>query len=232
MVSKPFFRLNFNQSSSAPYFRLPKTLGFSYWFEETLANVRLFGWSFYSRLSSVSLNTTLSQSSLDPPALLRCSPWSSTNLWLSSPIHDYSFFVSSLFSIKTVVLPEMFFQFKKKQEFSSIFWSQLAFRFWRAPGGHFISFFSESSAFFFRTSNFLNSYFFGRFLLKFSLASWRKSISLGSLFSLASSSSWQDSKLFYSSFPRRSFSVTYRSVALPLISQQILRPSSSSLASP
>lgn len=91
--------------------------------------MRLFGWSFYSRLSSVSLNTTLSQSSFDPQALQKKSPWSSTNLWLSSPVHDYSFFVSSFFSIKTVVMPEMFFQFKKKQEFSFDFWSQLFFQF-------------------------------------------------------------------------------------------------------
>lgn len=177
-----------------------------------LPNVRLFGWNFYSRLSSVSLNTTLSQSSFDSKALQRKSPWSSTNFWLSSPIHDYSFFISSLFSVKTVVLPEMFFQFKKKHDFSSDFWSQLFFRFWT----NFVevSKFSTSqfSLFFFFKSDFLNFYFVLRWFLKLSLSfspifSWR----------------WLRThrRLFLG---KRSSSVLYGSLSLPVISLQLSRP--------
>lgn len=202
-LSPSFFLLNSNQNS--PYFPLSSLRLSSFWFEDNLANVRLSGWSFYSRLSSTSLNVTLSQSIFDSRALQRQSPWSSANLWLSSSIHDYSLLVSTFFSINQVVMPERFFQFTKNQGFSSLFWSQLLSQFWKTFSKIHSSFFFSSL--FSSFSRPLTFYFYLRLLGK----KTSNPLFFRNFFGFK----------FFDPFLSRSSSVVYGSSSLPFISQQV-----------
>jgi hypothetical protein len=138
---RPLLRLNANGLSPL-FVRRPRAAHSErHWFEESLPHLRVFAWNFYSRLTTErSALAPLSQSAYDSRVLQRRSPMDSTTFWLASPVHDYSLFIKNYFANRTVILPERFFQFRRRRRFAAAVWSQNFFRFWnqiKFPAGGF-----------------------------------------------------------------------------------------------